>query len=220
MYGPYAEAYASEVADLINSRLDRKEQGFVSIGTFALALCANRDAHAFERYRTRMTDPDPTLRRYAVRLASLIKSRPDSVIPLVEAALQDPNDEVAIAAVKALNRLAPDWTNYRDRLIEIAKARPKVGGDIVYSLCAKKHDHPAVLELLRERLKSDDPEQLWLTLSAIASLQRRAAPLRADLEAFAASPAAKLGDVPHYLDAALAALDQDDEDEEADEESE
>lgn len=218
-YVPYAKAHASELADSISHRLDQKEERAISTLIISLALLADHNDHAWHQYLRRITDPDPLIRRYAVRITPFIRSQEEVILPLLEQALDDPNDDVAIGAVKAMAFRAPHFLTLRDRLLTIARARPVVGSNIIWELCRADDSHPEVIALLRERLQSRDADQLDMTLGAIALLEHRAAPLHPDLKAFAATPAAKLTspriNISARLAEAMQAIDEGNENTEA-----
>lgn len=201
--------HSAALADAIADRIEKDEERLVGGAMLRLATLANSNEHAWSRYLPLVTHSNSNIRRFAVRLLSVIKNRREATVQFLERALDDPSDHVAKAAVGAMRFSNVDLASRRQRLLDIARARPVVGGEIVWSLGVKKDAHPDVLALLRERLQSDDKDQLWMTLGAIKHFGPLAAPLRPDLEAFAAGPNAKL--VEDELKNALNSLERQDD---------
>ena len=126
-------AHADELAVLLNARAP--ENGHVSD---ALAQMSVTHEGAWELYRARLTTPGDPGRHWAV----MVSWRADEkrVAPILDAALDDPDAEIAMAAVRALTSWALPMTPARhERLDFLATAlSDRLDTSVKITLGAKK----------------------------------------------------------------------------------
>jgi hypothetical protein len=205
MYVAHAPRHAVELTDALAARMELAEPRFLTMATFVLADRADKDQRAWEIFRRNMEQGSLPVRRLAVRLASLVKSRHDQVLPLLDAAIADSDDTVALNASKALARIDGALPPRRAALLSVASQRPAIAADIIFTLCAAQLHGPEVFAIARTTLAGDDARQISTILFAIERLGPDAASLRPDLDTLAARPIA--AEVANELKDAIDAID-------------
>lgn len=150
--------HCEEVAEAFNAAVRTSASGMW--GLAHVAACSER---AWQLYKSHLTSPDATIRKLAVVFAPDV---PADAAPFLNAALNDDNVEVAIAAVRRMSRgrMSPMTVATAERLLDVAERRPELRAEVVgcnWPACSER-----LADLLRAMLQSPAVSEREAAISA------------------------------------------------------
>jgi hypothetical protein len=124
---------------------------------FALSEMSETNSRARDEYLACLNSAAPSVRRDAIRGTSHRLADDQLVVHRILAALDDPDDAVAIASVHWLCEHIDSLEPYEALLLRAGRDRASLRGNVAWALAHRDRSSNELLSLVRLTLASDDP---------------------------------------------------------------
>lgn len=156
-----------EVGQIFPQLLPALKDSDVGVRGSAMAALARHGSAALPHLAEGLKDPEPSVRAQAATSLGHVQAKPADVLPLLEKALKEENEEVRVAAAAALEPVGPPGATLL--LQAFQDKSEKVWKQALRSLIKMPGDNRILLPILIQATRHEDPN---VRVGAVYALER------------------------------------------------